>query len=336
MRIAGTPAHVVAVEEISQVGQARRTAQQLAEGAGFDETDAGRVALVATELASNLLKHGRHGAVYLRCVPGRDAVGVEILAVDRGPGFDLAQCLPDGVSSRGTQGIGLGSVMRQAQVFDHYSDERGSVLLARLYPRVLKEQDHRFGAVQQSLHDDPACGDSWALTCNGDALACMVVDGLGHGPDAQVAAHAAIAAFLASPFGDPSETLADAHSAMTGTRGGAVAIARHERQNGRLRFSGIGNISATLLGPDSSRGLASHPGIVGVQFRRAHTFDFPQSGGQLLVMHSDGLQSRWRLTDYPGLWHRHPAVISAVLHRDFSRGRDDVTVLVIALEAPRG
>jgi hypothetical protein len=49
-------------------------------------------------------------------------------------------------------------------------------------------------------------------------------------------------------------------------------------------------------------------------------------------MHSDGLQSRWRMADYPGLLHRHPAVIAAVLHRDFNRNRDDATVMVVALE----
>ena len=49
-------------------------------------------------------------------------------------------------------------------------------------------------------------------------------------------------------------------------------------------------------------------------------------------MHSDGLQSRWNLRDYPGLALRHPAVVAALLHRDFTRGRDDVTVLAIRLE----
>ena len=79
--------------------------------------------------------------------------------------------------------------------------------------------------------------------------------------------------------------------------------------------------------------MASHPGIVGSQFRKAVAFDYPVESRQLLVMYSDGLQSRWNLRDYPGLVHRHPAIIAALLHRDFCRGRDDVTVMVIALEA---
>jgi hypothetical protein len=40
--------------------------------------------------------------------------------------------------------------------------------------------------------------------------------------------------------------------------------------------------------------------------------------------------SRWSLEDYPGLAARDPAVIAGVLYRDFSRRRDDVTVVVAA------
>ncbi len=73
-----------------------------------------------------------------------------------------------------------------------------------------------------------------------------------------------------------------------------------------------------------------------MQFRKAQPFDYAEVSGQLLILYSDGLQSRWNLADYPGLSHRHPALIAAILHRDFCRGRDDVTVFVIALEAIDG
>jgi hypothetical protein len=45
-------------------------------------------------------------------------------------------------------------------------------------------------------------------------------------------------------------------------------------------------------------------------------------------MHSDGLTSHWSLDAYPGLRLRHPALVAAVLYRDYQRGRDDVTVVV--------
>lgn len=334
--LAGTLTQVLPIEDLSQVGHARRTVQQLATRSGFDEADAGRAALVATELTSNVLKHATRGALHLRVVPGRDAVGLELVAVDRGPGFDLAHCVTDGYSTGGTQGIGLGALARQAQVFDVYADGRGAVVLARVYPRgAPKNVDVRFGVSQHAITGETACGDTWRLALAGQRISALMIDGLGHGEQAEHAAFAGAGAFDQDPFASPSHVLERMHQRMNGTRGGAVALAQFDAA-GAVHYVGIGNLAGSLIAPETSRGLASHPGIVGGQFRKARVFDYPDATGQLLIMHSDGLQSRWRIGDYPGLWHRHPAVIAALLHRDFCRGRDDVTVLVIALEERRG
>lgn len=336
MNISGTLTQVLPIEDGSQVGHARRTAQALAQQLGFDATDAGRVALVATELASNILKHAGRGELDLRSLPGTTGDGIEILAVDRAQGFDVNACLADGFSTCGTQGIGLGAIARQAEVFDVYADSRGAVVLTRFYPRQHQVRDRRIGISQHSLHQDPACGDVWHLAFDGSRISALVIDGLGHGEDAEEAARAGEKAFALAPFTAPTLLLEDIHHAMIGTRGGAVAIAQFDGAADALRFVGIGNIGASLIAPDKSRGLASHPGIVGGQYRKAQPFDYSHVNGQLLIMYSDGLQSRWKLQDYPGLVHRHPAVIASLLHRDFCRGRDDVSVLVIALEHAHG
>lgn len=336
MNIQGATTTVLPIEDESQVGHARRIAQGLAVQLAFDETDAGRVALVATELATNLLKHAHHGALHLRSIPAQSGHGIELVAVDRGPGFDATECLADGFSTGGTQGTGLGALRRQAQLFDLYSDSRGSVVLVHLYPRHVSALPVHFGVSQHSLHNDPACGDVWHLAIDGPRISALVIDGIGHGEDAERAGLAGAAAFAVQPFADPASSIQDMHQAMNGTRGGAAAIALHDATAGNLRFAGIGNIGACLLTLEKSRGLASHPGIVGSQFRKTQVFDYPVEDSQLLIMYSDGLQSRWNLRDYPGLAHRHPAVIATLLHRDFCRGRDDVTVMVLALEANRG
>jgi hypothetical protein len=76
---------------------------------------------------------------------------------------------------------------------------------------------------------------------------------------------------------------------------------------------------------------------------RQQTPRAPQTGvclslvsGVVVVLYSDGLQTRWRLEAYPGLVRRHPSLIAGVLSRDFARGRDDVTVLVVAATPPSG
>jgi len=336
MNISGTLTQVLVIEDSSQIGHARRTAQRLAEHHGFGESDAGRVALVATELASNVLKHAGHGELHLRLLPRQGDDGIEMIAVDRAQGFDLDACMADGFSTGGTQGIGLGAVARQADVFDVFADHRGAVLLARLYPRSDRQADLPYGVSQHSLHNDPACGDVWHLAIHGSDISALIVDGLGHGEDAERAARAGEKAFALSPFGAPTLLMEDMHREMIGSRGGAVAFAQFHAGRASLSFTGVGNIGASLIASDKSRGLASHPGIVGGQYRKAQPFDYAHVNGHLLIMYSDGLQSRWNLQDYPGLVHRHPAVIATVLHRDFCRGRDDVTVLVVALEAAHG
>jgi hypothetical protein len=48
-----------------------------------------------------------------------------------------------------------------------------------------------------------------------------------------------------------------------------------------------------------------------------------------LVLYSDGLTTHWDLNAYPGLISRHPSLIAGVLYRDFNRGNDDVSVVVV-------
>lgn len=332
MSLSASLTQVLRLDDASQVGHARRVVQKLAEQQGFDAADAGRAALVATELASNVLKHAARGELHLRVLAHGGQPGIELLTVDRGHGFDLANCLIDGYSTGGTQGIGLGAVSRLAQVFDVHTDAQGAVVMARVYKQAGTPRDIRLGVSQHSLHDDPACGDTWHVTLGEQRVSALLIDGLGHGEEAERAAKAGAQAFAQSPFSAPQYLLGELHQAMNGTRGGAVAIAQYEGARDSIAFIGIGNIGATLVGGERPRGLASHPGIVGGQYRKGQVFDYAHVRGNLLIMFSDGLQSRWNLQAYPGLVLRHPAVIAAVLHRDFCRGRDDVTVLVLDLE----
>lgn len=330
VNFSGHLTQVVVVEESTQVGQARREAQALADRCGFSETDAGRVALAATELATNILKHGSGGQMHLSVVCGRHGLGVELCAIDRGPGFVLAHCLRDGYSTGGTPGLGLGAIQRQAAVLEAWSDAKGAVVVARIYSdKAPHDSDLPYGALRLPMRHELACGDAWHLACDGRRLALTVIDGLGHGVPAAGAAQAGAAAAAQAGMPAAADLIARLHAGMSGTRGGAAAVACLDLDHDTLQFAGIGNIGASLHDGDASRGLPSHPGIVGVQYRKTQAFDFHTHPGNLLVMHSDGLQARWNLRDYPGLFQRHPALIVAILRRDFDRGRDDVGIVAI-------
>jgi anti-sigma regulatory factor (Ser/Thr protein kinase) len=327
----------VTVAEPSQVGEARRRAVALAESLGFGPTQAGNVAVVVTEAATNLVKHTTGGLLALRAVEGPTPT-VEVLALDRGPGMaDVQRCLEDGYSTAGSPGNGLGAIRRLAALFDvHSRPGVGSAVLAQLSagPPGGAEQVE-IGAVCLPFPGEEQCGDAWAISHEPDRCLLLVVDGLGHGPLATTAAREAVRIFEANIDRRPAEILQLAHPALRPTRGAAVAVAEIALDSRQVRFAGVGNIAGRIIQPNgTSRGLVSHNGTLGHQLHSVGEFTYPWPEGAVLVLHSDGLQTQWGLDRYPGLLGQHPGLIAGVLYRDFGRKNDDATV-VVARDVPR-
>lgn len=324
------------VHDQSQVGEARRAVALLAESCGLSESDRGRLALVVTEAANNLARHAREGLLAARAVIGQQAIGIEVLTVDRGPGMaDVQRCMADGFSSIGTPGTGLGAIARTASLFDVYSQEGiGTTLVTQIWPESYRNGGPlQSGAIAVPHRGESVCGDGWAIAAVGGRHLFMLADGLGHGPVAAEASRAAIDSFMRSAEEPLEEILRIIHDALKPTRGAAVAIASLSPAERLIRFAGVGNISGSSWGPSGSRSMVSHNGTLGHTTRRLQEFQYAWNPGDILFMHSDGLSSHWRLDKYPGLHQRHPSVIAATLWRDHTRDRDDVTVMV-AKEAP--
>jgi anti-sigma regulatory factor (Ser/Thr protein kinase) len=329
------------VEEASQVGEARRQVARWTEMLGFDETCAGRVALVVTESAGNLAKHATGGGeLVVRVVARGESPGIEILSLDRGPGIsDVARALRDGYSTAGSPGTGLGAIARLADDFAiHSAPGLGTAVLARLWSGPapdLPAGSLDVGVTSLPKPGEEACGDSWAVDLRPGHGVLTVVDGLGHGPEAAEAARVAVRIFEESSSAGPGRILERMHDAMRSTRGAAVAVAEIDAGAGTLRYAGVGNISGSILAGAEARSLVSHAGTVGHQMRKVQEFSYPWTDRSLLVMHSDGVTQRWDLDRYAGLATRDPALVAGVLYRDFSRGRDDSTVLVTRTAPPR-
>jgi hypothetical protein len=183
---------------------------------------------------------------------------------------------------------------------------------------------------------EEACGDAWVACLGPGGASLLLADGLGHGPMAARAAEAAVTVFRGHPGARPVDLIGLLHAELRGTRGAAVAVAATDGGPGNreVRYAGIGNLGAVLVDAARTRSLMSHNGTVGVQLRKAQELSYPWPADGILVMHSDGLMSQWRLDQYPGLLRRDPALIAGVLYRDFSRGRDDVSVVVQRMNEP--
>lgn len=317
---------LIEVTEASAAGEIRREVSILARQLGLDEDAVGRLSLVATELSTNLIKHASGGFVLL----GSESVAVdavELLALDSGPGIgDVAQALRDGHSTTATSGTGLGAISRMADFFDLYSARsQGTAVLARVGMR--NPGAAHVSAVSVAVRGEMVNGDGWEQSEEDGIATMMLVDGLGHGAPAHEAAAAASRAFHTAK-GSPADKLRTIHDALRHTRGAAVAIAELHNGNGTMRFAGVGNISATTIDPSARRSAVSVYGIVGHEVRGFREFSYPWSRESCLIMHSDGITTRWDLDRYPGLLSHDPALVAGVLWKDHRRHNDDSTVLV--------
>jgi anti-sigma regulatory factor (Ser/Thr protein kinase) len=332
------PAINVGVTEPTHVSEARRTALRLAQDLAFSDVVQGRLALVVTEIAANVLKHAKGGRIVLS--PAMQADAIDIFGLDQGPGIsNLAQCLQDGFSTAGSPGTGLGAIERQSDEWDVFtSPGKGTVIRARLNrgkPQPVGSPFETAGVVIPYPGYSES-GDAWAARVTPGKLTLLAVDGLGHGPSAADAANAAVASFNARSDLSGAALMEEIGRALRSTRGAAVGLAEIAAGSGTLSYTGVGNIAGVIFTDDlSSKHLVSMNGIVGHYTQRIRSFEYPWRPDSLLILHSDGLRTRWNLADYPGLAMRSPALIAAVLLRDAERGTDDALIAVVRARNPQ-
>lgn len=330
--IRGTFHTVFPIGDASRVGEARRHSAELAHDCGLDEVETGRLALIVTELATNLLRHARHGRLLISSRKERSEV--EVVAIDEGPGIaDIERCMGDGFSTAGTSGTGLGAVRRLAQEFDlHSSVPGGTIVLARVRAAAAPQRPESaawVGAISLAAPGERVCGDGWSFALAGDDTAIMVVDGLGHGPDAAEAADAALDAFSENPLEGPRSLLERTHARLRTTRGAAVMVLQADAAGGTVRSAGAGNVVARLVSGTSDRTILTQHGTAGVTIRTPEEVSNAWPQHALLVVCSDGIETRWRPEVLAPVLGRDPTLAAALLARDHSRGRDDATVAVL-------
>ncbi len=323
---------ITAVTDASHVAEVRRLVSAFARQSGVAEPRVGQVAIVVTELATNLLKHAGGGHILATHRDDGEGNGLELLALDRGEGMtDVSRCMDDGYSTAGSAGNGLGAVARLADDIRIYSRPGlGSAIMVRFLQQTARAANRTLvGAAVAPYPGELVCGDNWAFSETGPGRTLLVADGAGHGVEAARAADLAVQTFRQHADAPCDEIIERIHRALMPTRGAAVAVARIDEAAHKVRYVGVGNISGTLITGETVRRMVSHNGTAGHTAPRIREFTYDFVGNPLVIMHSDGLTSRWDVASYPGLVTQHPSLIAGVLLRDHRRARDDASVVAI-------
>ena len=302
---------------------------------GFDENRRSDIGIVATEAATNVLLHATRGELLLCPFVEGEHIWLDILALDSGPGIlDVSRAMEDGMSSIGTAGQGVGAIARLSDDSSLYTvPGKGTVYWCRFQgsPATM-----RIGLLNIPIHGETVCGDSYFMRINPSRSVYMMVDGLGHGSGAAEAATEAVTTLARFPIESATEIVVRAHDALKKTRGAAMSVAIVDHERLMLTYAGVGNIGASLLNGASTRSLVSQNGTLGAILPRVpQEYTYPITSGTVLLMFSDGLTTKASPAAYPGLLSRHPGLIAGVLFRDFSRRRDDATVMMAPVGGKR-
>ncbi|WP_030250744.1 MULTISPECIES: ATP-binding SpoIIE family protein phosphatase [unclassified Streptomyces] len=337
----------VPVDDSTRVRDVRVAVEEAGACAGLGPDRTATAALVATELATNLIRHAEGGRMLVDLVerPHGDGRGrsVQLVSLDHGPGIpDVAVAMSDGYTTAASLGAGLGTCRRIANDFGlHSAPGRGTVAVARIdhHPPADRTRTPargpRAGGVNVPLGRAEHSGDAWSLVDDGDRPTLLLADGLGHGAKAAEASDTAVGALRGLAGLPPDEILRRLGRTLRPTRGAAVAVAQLDLAAGRLYFAGIGNVSGRLRTGGRWKPLLSQPGIAGAQAPASLTVQRePWQDDCLLVLHSDGLPGRWTPPDDAVLLGCDPAVVAAVILRDSGSAAravgDDTCVAVLS------
>jgi len=339
---------MLGIDSEADVGVCRRKSVSLATQLGFDEVKTGEIAILVSEMVTNVLKHGggrgKIGIGKLTDESGRKAI--EILCCDSGNGIpNLEKAISDGYTDKDSLGIGLGTIRRFSDVFEVNPSRditdaliesthlfKHCLRVVKWVPNISWKGTNRnllVGAVSHSKPGENLNGDCYVVNhISGTKTIAAVVDGLGHGKEASMASGIVKEQILLKSNLPVEELVRYIHQATKGTRGAVIGLVMIDSERNIIQFTGVGNIEGFVHSGDEKKSLISFGGILGHQIRTPRIYEYSFKPGDVICLYSDGLNSRWNPKEIN--WKEHPQKIAEHLVSQYTRLNDDTTVLIIS------
>lgn len=324
------------IDDRSLIAFIKREIHNLALQLGFTPHRAAETDIIVAELTSNLMKFANGGELLYRANINGEYKEIEIYCLDKGVGFDnVAKIMNDGYSSSNTLGHGLGSIKRLSNDFQIYSMKNWGCVQ---YVKICEKPDLEMPTIKSGLNHttiainypgEKLCGDGYYIKQTNKGFQIFVGDGLGHGESANEAVETAIKAFRQTVETEPTAILRDIHTKVKKTRGVVATIASVDYKSEVWNICGIGNINTRIYNGLENKTYTPYNGIIGHNIPRTiNNTAIPYKRHQIIIMHSDGLRTRWNLTDLTSIFKQSPNIIASAIYKENVRGNDDATILV--------
>ncbi len=326
-----------AADDRSYFSITKREIHRIAQQCGISPTRINEIDIIVSELTSNLYKHSVGGGELLAGLFTDDrGCYLEIISIDNGPGFkNTEKMLADGYSSSSTLGHGLGSIKRLSDTFDIYSlSGWGTIILSRVYKEPLPElplpkSAINFKALVVAKPGEMVSGDGSYFQLTDTGFKILVADGLGHGPQANLAVNEAVKAFKECTETTATETIRYIHQAIKKTRGIVGYVVLYNTTTRTWNAAGVGNIGTKWIGGLNIKPQMCYNGIIGHNIPNTINDTYlKQEEYQQFIACSDGIRSRWTPANL-AMINRHDSVmLAAAIYKEFARRTDDMSVVV--------
>jgi phosphoserine phosphatase RsbX len=190
------------------------------------------------------------------------------------------------------------------------------------------------GIAESMLPGEARSGDRCFVQQSGNHALLGVIDGLGHGEEAAIAAEAARAVLAGPASRSLTELLRHCHEQLRDTRGAALTLMSFDATTSRLEWIGVGNVVAVLLHPEPSGRLCSkelyvRSGVAGKQLPSIIASSAQLVRGDMVVAATDGVHYSFieairRIEP--------PQQLAERLLRDHGTRRDDALVMVACVQ----
>jgi hypothetical protein len=293
------------------------------------------IALVVSELGTNLVKHAKDGVLRLQRTEKAGRTGIQIDSEDQGPGIlNVEQAIADDFSTAGSLGCGLGAVNRLMDEFGVASRPgAGTSIVCKRWLRLdippALACPLAFGVDTRPCPLMPVNGDAFVIKQWGESALVGVIDGVGHGQFAYNAAQAA-RQYVERHYDQPlADIFLGVDRTCRATRGVVMGLARFDWGKGTLTFASVGNVEARVFASPEPMNFVVPRGILGLNAPRPVVAQHRWALSSVMVLYSDGLSTHWRWSDFPHLAKASATGAAQELLCTFAREADDATVLVV-------
>lgn len=312
----------------------KKEVHALGVAAGLSASRLGELDIVVAEMVSNLGKHAVDGELMARVIENKKARGVEVICMDKGPGMaDVARMMQDGTSTKNTLGQGLGAIRRLSDKCQVFSQKGwGTILLSRIFNKPAPAETKLERVEVQSLllpkPGETECGDGFYFKQSKDQIKLFLGDGLGHGKEAALAVRTAIDAFKLCAEESPVENIRYLNNSVKRTRGLVGTLAFLNFKERTWKVAGVGNIMSRFYGMTQQKLHNPYNGIIGLNIPNTmKDQEIPYEPGQLLLMCSDGMRTKWDISRFPGILRYDLGVLNTALLKDYARNTDDMSIV---------